>query len=171
MSIHIRYATAEDAELVAGLSRKTFYDTFASQNTEENMRMHMEQYYTLEKIQAELNDPLNTFILAYSGNEIAGYAKLNEHEKEESQELDDPIELERIYSIEKMLGKGIGKKLMETCLAIAKEKNKKEIWLGVWESNTRAIEFYIRWGFKKYSDHSFPVGNDPQTDQLMKRSV
>lgn len=171
MSIHIRYATSDDAQLVADLSRKTFYETFAVQNTEENMQMHMQQYYALETIRAELSDPLNTFILAYSGDQVAGYAKLNEYEKDESRELDDPIELERIYSVKELLGKGVGKKLMETCLAIAKEKNKKEIWLGVWESNHRAVEFYTRWGFKKFGDHYFPVGNDPQTDQLMKRSV
>jgi ribosomal protein S18 acetylase RimI-like enzyme len=171
MSIEIRFATVADAELVADLSRKTFYETFASQNTEENMQMHMQQYYALEKIQAELSDPLNTFILAFSNDQIAGYAKLNDHKKDESKELVNPIELERIYSVKEMLGKGIGKKLMQTCLAIANEKNKKEIWLGVWESNRRAIEFYTRWGFIKFSEHSFPVGNDPQEDWLMKKTL
>lgn len=171
MSIQIRIADTADTELIADLSRKTFYETFASQNTEENMKLHMEKYYATEIIKAELNDPDNIFILAYSDDLLAGYAKINDHVKEESRELETPIELERIYSIKEMLGKGVGKKLMETCLAIAKEKNKKEIWLGVWESNFRAVEFYTRWGFKKYADHSFPVGNDPQTDLLMKRSV
>ena len=94
---------------------------------------------------------------------------MNEHIKEESKELEDPIEIERIYSVKEMLGKGVGKILMEKCLAIANEKNKKTVWLGVWESNKRAIEFYTRWGFEKFSDHIFPVGNDPQRDWLMKK--
>jgi len=167
--IGIRFATEDDAELIAELSRRTFYETFAAQNSKENMDMHMAEYYALEKIQAELKDPLNIFFMAYDGSRLAGYVKMNEHIKEESKELEDPIEIGRIYSVKEMLGKGVGKILMEKCLAIANEKNKKTVWLGVWESNKRAIEFYTRWGFEKFSDHIFPVGNDPQRDWLMKK--
>lgn len=169
--VTIRYATIDDAELVADLSRQTFYETFAAQNSKENMDMHMAQYYAPEKIQAELKDPFSIFLLAYDGNRLAGYAKMNEHVKEESRSMDNPIEIERIYSINSMIGKGVGKKLMEKCLAIASEKNKKEIWLGVWENNYRAIEFYTRFGFEKFGEHNFPVGNDPQTDWLMKKEL
>ena len=169
--IFIRYASPADAEIVAEISRQTFYDTFAAQNSKENMDIHMDKYYSLEKIQAELADPCNVFILAYSGNRLVGYAKLNEHIKEESKNLGDPIEIERIYSIKEMIGKGVGKKLMGTCLAIAREKNKKEIWLGVWAHNHPAIEFYTRWGFEKFGEHNFPVGNDPQKDWLMKKKL
>ena len=169
--IGIRFATEDDAELIAELSRRTFYETFAAQNSKENMDMHMAQYYAVEKIRAELKDPLNIFFMAYDGSRPAGYVKMNEHIKEESKELESPVEIERIYAVKEMIGKGVGKILMEKCLAIANEKNKKTVWLGVWESNKRAIEFYTRWGFEKFSDHIFPVGNDPQKDWLMKRSV
>lgn len=167
----ILIAREEDAEIIAAISRQTFYDTFAAQNSRENMEMHMAQYYSTEKIRDELNDPLNTFLLAYEDDRLAGYAKMNEHKKEESKELEDPVEIERIYSLKEFIGKGIGKKLMEKCLAIAREKNKKDIWLGVWEYNDRAIVFYKRWGFVKFGEHNFPVGLDPQTDWLMKKTL
>ena len=169
--IRIRFAVEDDAELLADLSRQTFYETFAAQNSKENMEMHIRQYYTTEKIQSELRDPFSIFFLAYDDSRLAGYAKMNEHVKEESKDLDNPIEIERIYSIKEMIGKGVGKKLMQKCLDIAREKNKKEIWLGVWESNTRAIDFYLRRGFEKFGEHNFPVGNDPQKDWLMKKSL
>lgn len=169
--IRITFAAEDDAELVAEISRKTFYDTFAAQNSKENMEMHMAQYYSLEKIRAELGDPGNIFLLAYDDDRPAGYAKMNEHVKEESRHLENPIEIERIYSIKELIGKGIGKNLMEKCLAIAREKNKKEIWLGVWEYNERAIDFYVQWGFEKFGEHDFPVGLDPQTDWLMKKTL
>ena len=169
--ILIRFAGEDDAELIADISRQTFYETFSEQNSKENMDMHMAQYYATEKIAEELADPLCTFLLAYDGDRLAGYAKMNEHVKEESQNLENPIEIERIYSIKEMIGKAVGKKLMEECLDIAREKNKKEIWLGVWEYNYRAIEFYTRRGFEKFGEHNFPVGLDPQTDWLMKKSL
>ncbi len=169
--IILRLATIDDAWLISDLSRKTFYETFASYNTEENMALHMDMYYARETIQAELMEPWNFFILAYFDNELVGYAKMNEQVKEEAEKLESPIEIERIYSIKEMIGKGVGKKLMETCLSIAREKNKKVIWLGVWEHNYRAIEFYTRRGFEKFGEHCFPVGNDPQTDWLMKKNL
>ena len=169
--IRIRIANNDDAELIAEISRRTFYETFAAQNTKENMEMHMAQYYSLEKITAELNDPVNIFLLAYVDNRLAGYAKMNEQVKEESKALKNPIEIERIYSVKEMIGKGVGKKLMKKCLEISREKNKEEVWLGVWEHNHYAIEFYTRWGFEKFGEHNFPVGLDPQTDWLMKKSV
>jgi ribosomal protein S18 acetylase RimI-like enzyme len=169
--ITIRVAVEDDARILADISRQTFYDTFAAQNSEENMEIHMQEYYALDKILAELKDPYCTFLLAYEGDQLAGYAKLNEHAKEEAKSLDNPIEIERIYSCKEMIGKGVGKKLMENCLAAANEKKKNTVWLGVWESNSRAIEFYTRWGFEKFGEHNFPVGDDPQKDWLMKRSI
>ena len=169
--IRIRIAGEDDAALIADISRQTFYDSFAAQNSQENIDLHMAQYYTPEKIRAELEDPFSIFLLAYDDDRLAGYAKINEHVKEESSCLENPIEIERIYSIKEMIGKGVGKKLMEKCLDIAREKNKKEIWLGVWETNNRAIEFYTRWGFEKFGQHNFPVGRDPQNDWLMKKSL
>ncbi|SRR5258706_11573554 len=169
--IGIRIAGEDDAELIAEISRRTFYETFAAQNSKENMDMHMAQYYTVEKIQAELKDPFSIFLLAHDDDRLAGYAKMNDHLKEESKELENPIEIERIYAVKEMIGKGVGKKLMEKCLAAANEKHKKTVWLGVWEFNERAIGFYTRWGFEKFGEHNFPVGNDPQVDWLMKRSL
>jgi diamine N-acetyltransferase len=169
--IRIRFADKNDTGLIVEISRKTFYESFAAQNTPENMEMHMAQYYSPENIAAELIDPANIFLLAYDGDQPVGYAKMNEHAKAESKDLEDPIEIERIYSIREMLGKGVGKKLMEKCMAIANERGKKTVWLGVWESNYRAVEFYTRWGFEKFGNHNFPVGLDPQTDWLMKKTI
>ena len=135
------------------------------------MELHLAEYCSTERIQTELGDPGNIFLLAYDDERLAGYAKMNEHIKEESKELKNPIEIERIYTIKELIGKGIGKSLMKKCLAIAREKNKKEIWLGVWEYNERAIDFYERWGFEKFGEHNFPVDLDLQTDWLMKKTL
>jgi ribosomal protein S18 acetylase RimI-like enzyme len=171
MPIEIRYATAADAALITKIGRQTFFETFGHENTKENMNKHLAEYYAPEKMEAELKDPLSVFLLAYMDDELVGYAKLNEHPKEESKELEEPVELERIYSINRMIGMGIGKKLMEACLAIAREKNKKEIWLGVGEHNFRAQKFYTQWGFENYGEHIFVVGDDPQKDWLMKKAL
>ena len=55
---------------------------------------------------------------------------------------------------------------MKFALDLAKEKGKKRVWLGVWEHNEPGKAFYSHWGFKRFSQHTFPVGSDPQTDEL-----
>jgi ribosomal protein S18 acetylase RimI-like enzyme len=56
---------------------------------------------------------------------------------------------------------------MQECISIAKRKQRDYIWLGVWEKNDKAIRFYERFGFKRFGEHEFVLGNDRQTDWLM----
>ncbi len=64
-----------------------------------------------------------------------------------------------------------GQLLLEKALEIAAENHINYIWLGVWEKNPRAIRFYEKNGFIQFDTHIFMVGNDPQTDVMMKRSL
>ena len=169
--ITIRIAGAKDAEMIADISRETFYETFASQNTPENMEKFMNTQFAREILIAELSEPENIFLLAYQGEHIAGYAKLQDSENPPHLENAAAIEIVRIYSVSSMIGKGIGKRLMQTCIDIAREKNKMIIWLGVWEKNLRAIEFYKKGGFEKFGEHDFVIGDDVQSDWLMKKHL
>ena len=81
------------------------------------------------------------------------------------------IEIARIYALKKSIGKGVGRELMQKCISIAREMNRDIIWLGVWEKNERAIQFYRKWGFEKFAEHEFILGNDVQTDWLMYKRL
>jgi ribosomal protein S18 acetylase RimI-like enzyme len=45
------------------------------------------------------------------------------------------------------------------------------IWLGVWEKNHNAIGFYTKNGFITFDKHLFLLGDDQQTDLLMKLEI
>lgn len=170
--IIIRRAIEEDAELLSQLSAQTFYEAFGAFNTKEDMAMHLKEYYAIEKLINELRDELVVFLLAYYDHELVGYVKISEHPcATEEAGLDTPIELQRIYSLQKAIGKGIGSALMQATVNYARSKNKKTIWLGVWQTNEIAIAFYKKWGFEIYSDHVFVLGTDPQMDWLMKKAL
>lgn len=169
--ITISYATTADAALIADMSRQTFYETFASFNTKENMDMFMNEQFTREKLMQEVGAPGNIFLLAYEGNEPVGYVRMRENNNPPELEGKETIEIARIYAVTSSIGKGVGKKLMQQCLATAEEKNKELIWLGVWEHNQRAIEFYKKMGFETFGTHVFLLGDDPQTDWLMKKDL
>jgi ribosomal protein S18 acetylase RimI-like enzyme len=167
----IRFASKEDAALIADLSRQTFYDSFASQNTKENMDKYLNEKFTREKLMQEVEAVENIFLLAFVNDEAAGYVRMREGEKRSEFENKPSIEIARIYTVKHLIGKGIGSALMQKCIDIAREMNKEVIWLGVWEHNQQAIDFYTRWGFKKFARHDFILGDDVQQDWLMKRDL
>ena len=79
------------------------------------------------------------------------------------------MEIERIYVKSSHHGKKVGQLLYSKALDIAFLKDKKYIWLGVWEENKRAVNFYKKNGFEEFDKHIFRLGNDEQTDLMMKK--
>jgi ribosomal protein S18 acetylase RimI-like enzyme len=165
----IRIASNIDAELIADISRQTFYETFASHNTQENMDIFMTKQFSKQQLIKEVGSAGNIFLLAYEENEVAGYVRLKETTTKQDLNEMASIEICRLYAITKKIGKGIGSFLMQQSLDLAKKMNKKKIWLGVWEKNYRAIDFYKKWGFEIFSEQDFILGNDIQKDWLMQK--
>lgn len=171
MAIEIRLADKNDAELIATMSRVTFYETFAADNAKEDMDKFMKEQFTHEALMAEVGAEGNIFLLAFDGDEALGYVRLREGEQLPAFEGRPSIELARIYAVTASIGKGVGAAMMKRSLEIASEMGRQIIWLGVWEKNPRAIEFYKKWGFEKFAEHDFLLGNDRQTDWLMKKEL
>jgi ribosomal protein S18 acetylase RimI-like enzyme len=169
--ITVRLATKHDAELLVDMSRQTFYDTFASQNTKEDMDKFMNEQFTREALMEEVGAENNIFLLAYDEEKPVGYARIRENNNPPSLGTSNAMEIARIYAATNAIGKGIGKVLMQKCIEIAKARNRELVWLGVWEKNQRAIDFYVKWGFEKFADHDFVLGNDIQKDWLMKKKL
>jgi ribosomal protein S18 acetylase RimI-like enzyme len=169
--ITIRFAESNDAELIADISRQTFYETFASQNTKENMDKFMGEAFTKEILMKEVGAPDTIFLLAYDGEEPVGYVRMRENNNPPELGNIPAIEIARIYATSNAIGKGVGKALMQKCIEIATAKKATAIWLGVWQENHRAIDFYTKWGFEKFGTHVFMLGDDPQKDLLMKKSL
>lgn len=170
-SIHIRHAAASDAALLADLGAKAFYETFASENTPENMAAYLKSAFSPAIQAAELADPAGCFMIAECDGAAAGYARLRTGEAPPEIGDTGAIELQRIYVLKAWQGHKVGAALMQACLNEAAAKGHRTIWLGVWERNPRAIAFYRKWGFEQAGAHIFQLGDDPQTDLVMRRSL
>ena len=168
--IIVRAASLNDAELIAEMSRQTFYDSFAAQNTKDDMDKFMNEQFNKEKLIKEVEEPGSLFFLAWEGKQPVGYMRMRDGERYPEFGNYSSIEIARIYAIQAAIGKGVGTALVKMCMEIAKERERKLIWLGVWEHNQRAINFYKKWGFEKFGEHEFLLGNDIQLDWLMKKS-
>lgn len=166
-----RRATQADALLLATLAAQAFTDTFAADNTPEDMNAYLAMAFGEAVQRAELDDPRNTVYFAERGRDTVGYTMLREGASPPSVGDTDAIEIARLYSFKQWIGSGVGAMLMQRCLDDAASRQRRTIWLGVWEHNTRAIAFYRRWGFADVGAQSFQLGADLQTDRIMARRV
>jgi ribosomal protein S18 acetylase RimI-like enzyme len=169
--VTIRRANLDDAGLLAELGARTFSETFAADNSPEDMAGYLASSFNLAQQTAQLTDTASTFFIAEVGGVAAGYAMLHAGESAEGIEGAKPVELVRLYVSREWLGRGVGEALMSACVDEAQQAGHETMWLGVWERNGRAQAFYRKWNFRAVGKHVFQLGADAQTDILMERSV
>lgn len=150
------------------ISRETFFETFAGFNTPEDMQNYMEHNLGTEQLSREIENPDSRFFFARVNGEIAGYLKLNTGAACTDNRYTEALEIERIYVRREFKGTGVGQALMEKARECMLELALPWLWLGVWEKNKPAIRFYEKQGFLSFDTHGFMLGNDLQTDILMR---
>jgi len=166
--IDIQKVTLDNIDQLQKIGRQTFFETFASGNTEENMKNYLDEGFSVAKLTAQLNDNNTEFYFATLDNNIIGYLKLNFGQSQTELQDDKALEIERIYVLKDFHGKSVGQLLYDKAMQIARQKCADYVWLGVWEENPRAINFYKKNGFIEFDKHVFKLGNDEQTDIMMK---
>jgi diamine N-acetyltransferase len=167
----IRLSAFEDTAAMRDVAIKSYYDTFAASNTPENMEAFLSDSYDLKKLQDEFYEPKSVLYLACIKEKVIGFVRLRETDEVKDKLGDNTIELQRLYIHPNYQGRQVGKKLMEASLAYANKKKFEWIWLGVWERNFNAQKFYSKWGFEKFGEHVFQMGDDPQIDWVLKKKL
>jgi GNAT superfamily N-acetyltransferase len=165
--MNIRTATLADAGMLSELGARTFSEAFAGENTPANLAAHLRNSFSPEIQHRELSQADTIFLIAEEDGQPVGYAQLLSNSREQGVEGSNPMEIRRIYVLQEVVGKGMGSKLMAASLNEARQRACDIVWLGVWEKNQRAIEFYSKWGFRQAGSHIFSLGDDPQTDLIM----
>lgn len=167
-TIEIKRITVQEIDQLKEIGRKTFHETFSESNSEENMQKYLDGKFSTEKLTEELNNTDSEFYFATLENKVIGYLKVNFGESQTELKDDKALEIERIYVSKEFHGKKVGQLLNNKAIQIATQKNKDYIWLGVWEENLRAVRFYTKNGFAEFDKHIFKLGNEEQTDLMMK---
>lgn len=162
---------ANEIDDLISLSKQTFTETFEAHNTPENLQHYLNTAYHADKLLNEMQDENSKFFFAIVDGVKAGYLKINFNNAQT--ELQDPtaMEIERIYVLKAFHGQKLGQALMEKAKQEALAHQKAFLWLGVWEKNDRALQFYTKNGFEAFGTHDFTMGDDVQTDIMMKLKV
>ncbi len=167
-SLHIISATNEHLNALVELGRNTFVQTYAHDNAINNLIQYLDAHFNPEQIRSELNNPNSFFYLSKKNGEYAGFLKLNTGNAQTEETESTAFEIERIYILKKYQGQRVGTAFMDKAIEVAKAHQAPFLWLGVWEENPKAIEFYEKCGYKAFGTHTFTIGDDDQTDIMMK---
>ena len=170
-AITTRTATVVDAALLAELGASTFTETFAAANDPSDFATYMSGAFGESIQRAELEDPDVTVILAERDGEAVGYVLLREGPAPQNVRGFDVLEIVRLYARQTAIGTGVGSVLMQRAIHEAASRGKEALWLGVWDKNTRAIDFYRRHEFFEAGMQPFLLGTDLQNDLVMVRRI
>ncbi|MNU25424.1 Protease synthase and sporulation negative regulatory protein PAI 1 [compost metagenome] len=170
-NIIVRKVNTDDLIALQQIGRKTFEETFSESNSKENMEKYLREGFSEEKLLDELADENSEFYFAIDDGDIIGYLKINFGNAQTELKDNKGLEIERIYVLSKYHGKKVGQLLYDHAIEIATKSLAKYVWLGVWEENPRAINFYKKNGFVEFDKHIFVLGDDEQTDIMMKKRL
>ncbi|MDL5512487.1 GNAT family N-acetyltransferase [Arenibacter sp. M-2] len=170
--IEIRLANKKDAKSIALLGRTTFSETFAHYfKHKQDLLDYLNTTFSVDKIEKSIEKPNNQFWLASVNRLPVGYAKLKLNSQSEFI-LSKPVcQLQKIYVLKDFLSMRIGSKLQRDLLKKAKQLGFKNIWLSVFQENTRAIHFYNKSGFEKIGEHDFQIGKENFRFFVMKKQL
>lgn len=161
-------AGLEHLHLIKKIGEDTFRETFSEMNTEDDMKKYLSENFSTEKLSEEISNNNSEYYYAMEQGDIMGYLKLNFKDAQTELKDSKSLEIERIYVLKEFQEEGVGLSFLNKAKQRAKQCNLDFIWLGVWEENSKAIHFYKKHGFEKFDKHTFVLGNDKQTDIMMK---
>jgi len=170
-NIEIIKVTLNDINALAQIGRQTFQETFSGTNSADNMRTYLEDGFSVDKLTEEVRNTASQFYFAKLNEQLIGYLKINTGNAQTEALDTKALEIERIYVLAAYHGKQVGQLLYHKAIQIAEELKSSFVWLGVWEENTRAIRFYEKNGFVAFDKHIFKLGEDEQTDIMMKLEI
>lgn len=169
--ITIRTAEPKDAALIAALGTTTFYEAYYEQDEPFDLADYIVNNFNLPQIQSEFEDSNSTFFIAYLQGKAVGFAKLRENSHVECMAGKNAVELQRIYALQAVWGKGVGEVLLNHCLKTAKDRGFQSLWLSVWTENVRAQRFYEKQGFEKVGTTSFYYGSEYATNLVLEKEL
>ena len=170
-NIEIGKVTLANIEQLQYISRQTFIETFSGVNTEDNMNKYLDESFNISRLTSEIQNLNSEFYFAVIDDKVVGYLKINCGDAQTELKNDNTLELERIYVLNEFHGKKVGQILFSKAIQVAEQMNVDYLWLGVWEENHKALKFYMKNGFTAFNKHVFRLGDDTQTDIMMRLQI
>ena len=171
MPTAIRHAAPQDAALLASFAAQAFSDTYRELSDAQEIADYVAEHFQPEVMAGVIRDPACTVLLAWVGEQLAGYAIVRAEPAPACVMGAAPLKLWRIYLGEGFIGQGVGAALLLAVHEQARLRGAQTLWLGVYDRNVRAVEFYERFGFAKVGGQEFEFGGQIYIDPVYAAAV
>jgi len=167
----IRLATPADTHTLAAFGAQAFADAYRELSDAQEIADYVAEHFRPEVMASVIGDPACTVLLAWVGDSLAGYAIVKAEPAPDCVTGPAPIHLWRIYLGGGFIGQGLGSRLMRAVNAEARRQGAQTLWLGVYDRNVRAVQFYERFGFAKVGGQEFEFGGQIYIDPVYAAAV
>ena len=151
--IIISEATVDDFEIIRTIAYKTWPVTYREILSKAQLDYMLEKFYSDATLLNDLTSKGHRFILLNENDVCLGFASY------EHQYLGKNItRLHKIYLLPETQGRGMGKLVLDTIMALAKENQSEAISLNVNRFN-KAYTFYLKMGFEVVAEENLEIGN------------
>ena len=141
-AFHVRAATPADAQRLQRVAEDTFEEAFGEALPRTVLEEIFELRFTVERFRGELRDPAFATVVAEDAEGFQGYGVVQSDAPPVPLE-GAALELGRLYVRAARHGEGVGEALMAACVAEARQRGARWLWLKVWEANVAAHEYGI----------------------------
>ena len=170
MTVTVRKATLEDAQLLSELGittfRETFVEDFRVPYSEADLAAFLPAAYGVDVLRRTLADPAFAHFLAEADGRALGYALAGPNGLPHEEARAGEGELKRVYVVREAQGLGAGRLLLDAALDWL---GPRRVWIGVWSGNARAQRVYEKRGFVKVGEYEFPVGETRDREFILRR--
>jgi ribosomal protein S18 acetylase RimI-like enzyme len=171
MDVSIKKATISDAHWIATLCHKQFQVAHDGAMLKEDLEYCVDMLFNEASVEEDISDPQNYYFIATTENAKLGCTKISSVQLDLGKYEKHALELTRVYVQPDCIGKGVGSKLMQHVIDHSKQNGITSLWLHVYEKNLSAIEFYLKWGFEKIGEQSYPVRSSCPTGWVMRKLI
>lgn len=163
--IEIEKAGLQDFDLIDGLVKKVWPQTYKNILSEEQIEYMLSMMYSLESYTEQIAVKGHHYLTIKEDDQYLGFA---------SYELNyqyGKTKIHKIYILPQTQGKGIGRILLSKIEDIAKRNGNNIISLNVNRYNT-ALHFYEKTGFVKAGQEDINIGNGYlMEDYIMEKHI
>ena len=160
MSINIEPFNSSEVQVLSEIGKKTFIESHGHSADPKDVQDYIDSHFNKSVLLKELGDYDIHLKKILVKNELAGYSKLILNSSPTFTQINPIAKFERLYLLKEFYGLGLGKKLLDHNIKIAREYNQKALWLFVWTENLRAFKFYQKSGFKVTGKHDFKISEN-----------
>lgn len=167
----VRPAQPDDVNALVELATTTFRDAYRSFDDPDDITDHVTKNFTPAIFADILEDKSSTLLVLVTGDRLIGYVQTKVSGPPACVTGPSPIELAKLYLRQEAIGRGHGTALMLAAHAEARRRGCKTLWLGVYDRNQRARDFYQRWGFVDVGTKQFIFAGRSYADPVMSAPV